>query len=242
MVLSPPMTKASKLECQTCNSRLLGVLCDLEKNAVEECDQHKTTNEYKKGQVIFYEGNQAYGLYCIFSGRVKLYQTGVDGRQQILRIAGPGDLLGYRALFSDESYHATAETLEASVICCVDKNAFFPVLAKNPKLALNIIKKLAKELREAEELATSIAQRSVRERMAELLMMLKETYGKPSKKGIVIDLHLSREELAEMIGITQETAIRLLSEFKKDGLIEVHEREITILNPKALLETARIEA
>lgn len=219
----------------------MGVLCSLEGKGLEECNQHKTTNQYKRGQVIFYEGNQAFGLYCIFSGRVKLYKSGVDGKQQIVRIAGPGDLLGYRALFADEPYTATAETLEDATICCIDRNTFFPLLSKNPQLCLDIIKKMARELREAEDLATSIAHRSVRERMAELLLLLKEAYGKPVKRGVRIDLQLSREELGEMIGMTQETAIRLLSEFKQDGMIEVNEREITVLNPKRLLETARIE-
>lgn len=236
-----PMNKPAKLDCQRCSSRLLGVLCNLDTKGIEECSQHKTTNQYKKGQVIFYEGNQAYGIYCVFAGRVKLYKTGVDGKQQIVRIAGPGDLLGYRSLFAGEPYHATGEALEEATICCIDKDAFFPMLSKNPQLSLGIIKKLAKELREAEDMATSIAHRSVRERMAELLLLLKETYGKEGKKGICIDLHLSREEMGEMIGITQETAIRLLSEFKKDGLIEVQDREITILNPNALLKTARLE-
>lgn len=235
------MEKPTKPRCEACSSRLLGVFCTLEGNTLDEFDQHKTTNDYKKGQVIFYEGNQAYGLYCIFSGKVKLYKTGVDGKQQIVRITGPGDLLGYRAFFSDEPYHATGEVLEDATICCIDKNAFLSVLGKNAQLGLNIIKKLSKDLRVAEDLATSIAQKSVRERMAELILMLKEAYGKQTKKGFVIDLHLSREELAEMIGITQETAIRLLSEFKKDGLIEVKEREITVLNSKALIETAGIE-
>jgi len=229
-----------KLDCNACKSRLLGVLCNLDKEGIQDCNEHKTTNQYKKGQVIFYEGNQAYGLYCIFAGRVKLIKTGVDGRQQIVRIAGPGDLLGYRSLFAEEPYAATAETLEDATICCVDKNAFFPLLAKDRELALGIIKKLAKELREAEDLATSIAHRSVRERMAELLLMLKETYGKPSKKGTIIDLQLSREEMAEMIGMTQETAIRLLSDFKKEALIDVKDREITILDPKGLVEVANI--
>lgn len=235
------MTKTAKLECQTCSSHFLGVLCELEDHALAECNQHKTTNTYKKGQVIFYEGNQAYGLYCIFDGRIKLYKTGVDGRQQIVRIAGPGGLLGYRSLFSEEPYHATAEVIKDATICCVDKHAFFPLLIKNPNLALNIIKKLSRELRCAEDLVTSIAQRSVRERMAELLMILKETYGKTVKTGFKIDLELSREELADMIGITQETAIRLLSEFKNDQLISVQGREIIILNAKALLEIARLE-
>ena len=235
------MNKLTKPECRTCSSRILGVLCDLDKTALDDCSQHKTTNQYKKGQVVFYEGNQAYGLYCVFSGRVKLFKSGIDGKQQIVRIAGPGDLLGYRSLFADEPYAATAEAIEDATICCVDKNAFFPLLSKDQKLALNIIKKLSQELRTAEDLATSIAHRSVRERMAELLLMLKETYGKPGKKGVVIDIQLSREEMSEMIGITQETAIRLLSEFKKDGMIDVKERQITILDAKALITTAGIE-
>ena len=235
------MKEQTKPHCQVCPSRMLGVFSTLEGVALQEFDCHKTNNTYKRGQIIFYEGNRPYGLYCLFSGRVKLYKTGVDGKQQIVRIAGPGDLLGYRSLFSDEAYAASAEVLEDASICCIDRNAFFPVLAKNPQLALRIIKQLSHELRRAEDLATSIAQKSVRERMAELLLMLKETYGKETKKGVMLDIHLSREELAEMIGITQETAIRLLSEFKSDGMIEVREREITILDLKALLDTARLE-
>lgn len=232
--------RCGKPECMTCDSRFLGVFCDLEGEALEEFNSHKTNNAYKKGQVIFYEGNRAFGLYCVFSGRVKLYKTGLEGRQQIVRIAGRGDILGYRSLFSDEPYQATAEVIEDASVCCIDKNAFFPVLAKHPALALNIIKKLAKELGTAETLATSIAQKSVRERMAELLLMLKETYGKEGKNGVRIDLHLSREEMAEMIGVTQETAIRLLSEFKKEGLINVRERDITILDSQGLFEIAQL--
>lgn len=233
--------RSPKLSCEECPSRLLGVLCAIEDPALEDLNRRKTTNMYKKGQVIFYEGNDAYGIYCIYAGRVKLFKSAISGRQQIVRVAGPGDLIGYRAIFAEEPYAATAEALEDATICCIDKNAFFSVMSDNPKLALTVIRKLAKELRIAEDMATSIAQKSVRERMAELILMLKETYGRPSKKGVTIDLHLSREEMAEMIGITQETAIRLLSEFKQDGLIEVKEREITVLNPKALVEVANLE-
>ena len=235
------MNKKSQKDCKDCDSRHKGVFCALSDEAVQEFNKHKTTNTYKKGQVVFYEGNQPFGVYCIFAGRVKVYKSGIDGRQQIVRIAGPGDMIGYRSLFAEEPYQGTAEALEDTEICCIDKNAFFPTLSKNPKLSLAIIKKLSQELRSAEDLATSIAQKSVRERMAELLLMMKQSYGKKTKNGILIDLQLSREEIAEMIGVTQETAIRLLSEFKKDGYIEVKDRDITILNPQALIETAKIE-
>ncbi|KAB2842520.1 Crp/Fnr family transcriptional regulator [bacterium] len=227
--------------CTECQSRSMGVLCNLDSEALEKLNSHKTSNRYLKGQIIFYEGNQAFGLYGVYSGRVKLYKTGIDGRRQIVRICGPGDILGYRSLFAEEPYHATAEALEDSTICCIDRAAFFSVIGENPRFAFDLLRKLSVELRSAEDLATSIAQRPVRQRMAELLVMLQQTYGKPVKKGVQIHLELSREEMAEMIGVTQETAIRLLSEFKKGGWISVQERCITILNPQSLLEVAEIE-
>lgn len=234
------MTKNIQPDCKNCTARLLGLLGSLDKGALLECSQHKTSTHFSRGEIIFHEGNQASGIYCILSGRVKLYKTGVDGRQQIVRLAGPGDLLGYRAIFAEEPYHATAEAVEEASICCIEKKAFVKILAEYPELAVEIMKKLARELRLAEELATSIAQKSVRERMAELLLIMKKAYGRPTKNGTFLDLKLSREEMAEMIGVTQETAIRLLSEFKKDGFIEVHDREITILNPEALAKTANL--
>lgn len=231
----------NKIDCRTCASRLTGLFCALEHPSLIELNHHKVVNHYKKGQIIFYEGNEAIGLFCIFSGKIKLYKSTSDGRQQILRIAGPGDLLGYRALFAGEPYHATAEAMEDASICCIDQKSFFPVLNKNPDLALDLIKKLSRELRAAEDLATSIAHKSVRERMAELLLILKEAYGKKVGKNCVIDLRLTREEMAEMIGVTQETAIRLISDFKKEKLIEVKDREITLLNIPGLVEIANLD-
>lgn len=233
--------KSSKPHCPECQSRLQGVFCNLSDPCLEEFNSSKTSNIYTKGQVIFYEGNNPFGIYCIFSGRVKLYKMGSNGRPQIVRLAGPGDILGYRSLFAEEPYHATAEAIEDTEICCIDKNAFMKVVSNTPELGFNLLRKLSRELRSAEDMATSIANKSARERMAELLLMLNETYGRPKGKSITIDLKLSREEMAEMIGTTQETAIRLLSEFKKDRLISVQERDITILNHQALLKTANLD-
>ncbi len=233
--------KKSRIECESCSSRAGGLFCHLHSGDFEEIDAHKTVNNYKKGQIIFYEANQAYGLYCINAGRVKLYKTSASGRQQIVRIAGPGDLLGYRCLVAEECYHATAEAIEDCRICCIDTKTFFETLSQNPELNRGMLIKLARELGKAEDLATSLAHHSVRERMAELLLLLKRSYGKQKENGTLIDLQLSREEMAEMIGATQETAIRLLSEFRKDGLIAVKDRDITILDADALIETAQLE-
>ncbi|MBL7684426.1 MAG: cyclic nucleotide-binding domain-containing protein, partial [Deltaproteobacteria bacterium] len=125
----------SKPHCHQCAVRFGGVLCALKEEPLLELDHHKTVNRYKKGQIIFYEGNEPFGLYCINAGRVKLYKSGEEGRNQIVRIAGPGDLLGYRSLFAEEPYQATAEVMEEAEICCIDRNVFFPILAKNPELS-----------------------------------------------------------------------------------------------------------
>lgn len=235
------MTHHSKPHCPDCKSQLKGVFCDLPDPCLEDFNARKTSNIYKKGQIIFYEGNNPFGVYCIFSGRVKLYKMGGNGRPQIVRLAGPGDILGYRSLFAEEPYHATAEALEKTEICCIDKGAFMNVVEKNPVLGFNLLRKLSKELGTAENMATNIAQKPARERMAELLLVLKKSFGKKGKKGPEIDLQLSREEMAEMIGTTQETAIRLLSDFKKENLILVQDREITILNTQALVKVANLD-
>lgn len=234
-------TGPASLNCDNCPSREAGIYCSLDASELEAINAQRDSHHYRKGEVIFYEGTPADGMYCINQGRVKVYKTGLDGRQQIVRIAGPGALVGYRALLADESYHASAEALEDALVCCIDKQAFAELMARNPDFSLRMIKKLAVELRQAEELATSIAQKSVRERMAELLLILKDSYGKPMKDGVLIELRLSRGEMAEMIGVTQETAIRLLSEFKKDGLIHVDARTITLRDIPALHKTAALD-
>lgn len=228
------------LDCTHCASRLTGFFGDLTDSGVAQCNQH-TTNTYKAGQVLFYEGNRAFGIYCIYSGRVKLYKTGHGGRLQIVRLAGPGDLIGYRSLFAEESYSATAEAMEDAAVCFLEKSVFLPLLSKEPGLAMKMIRKLSGELRYAEDRMTDIAQKPVKERLAELLLLLKETYGKANNGGVEIGLSLSREEMAEMIGTTQETIIRLLSEFKARGFLQIDGRQIVITDMKPLLRIAHIE-
>ncbi len=236
------MSKSSKpTECHDCESRPDGIFCDLEQSATRDLEQRKTNNIYKKGQIVFYEGNQALGLYCVSSGRVKLYKTSIDGKQQIVRIASSGDVLGHRALLANEPYHATAEAIEDAEVCCLDRNAFFSLLKKEPSLSMNLLQKLAQELGVAENLAATIAQKSVRERMAELLLTLKETYGEKDGNHYKIGLQLTREEMGNMIGVTQETSIRLMSEFRQEKLIEVSGRDIKILDVERLLQVANLD-
>lgn len=229
------------LDCKQCAARMVGFFGDVNAEVLAQCNQH-TTNTYKAGQILFYEGNRSFGVYCIYSGRIKLYKTGHGGRLQIVRLTGPGDLLGYRSLFVDEPYSATAEAMEDSTVCFLEKAVFLPLLSKQPDLAMKMIRKLSQELRRAEDRMTGIAQKPVKERLAELLLLLKETYGKAMNGGVAIGLALSREEMAEMIGTTQETVIRLLSDFKSRGILKIDGRHILIADLTPLRRMAHLEA
>ncbi|MCB0700656.1 MAG: Crp/Fnr family transcriptional regulator [Chitinophagaceae bacterium] len=194
---------------------------------------------FKKGQVIFNEGGHPLGLFCINDGKVKLEHSGIDGKEQIVRMAKGGDVLGYRALLSSERYNATAVALDDTDVCFIPKEPFFDVLKTNPRLSLDIIKMLSTELRKAEDTITDLAQKPVRERMAEALLFLKETYGY-EEDGATINVVLSREDIANLVGTATETAIRLLSEFKKDGMVESVGKKLKITDSEKLIKTANI--
>ena len=234
------MKNLPSMHCQTCSTRGKSVFCDLGPEHLSELDSSKTTNNYKPHQVVFYEGNQPYGLYCIAQGKVKVYKMDADGHQQIVRLIGPGDVLGYRCLLAGECYSATAETLEEATICFIDKSTFTHILETHPTTAFHVMSALAADLRRAEDRVTSIVHKNIRERLAELFLVFKTKYGTKSKNGIQLNISLSREEMAELIGTTQESVIRLMSEFKQDGLIEVEGRQITLLDIPRLITTANI--
>jgi CRP-like cAMP-binding protein len=156
--------------CEHCPSREKGIFCDLEQTALADVAHHKVLNSYKKGQTIFFQGNPPYGLNCISNGKIKVSKVGNDGKESIIRIAGPGDVLGHRSLFSKENYSATATVIEDAMICFLDKTYIYSALKNNPSIALNMIEKLSKEMGAAESRNASMSQKSARERLAELFL------------------------------------------------------------------------
>jgi len=193
-----------------------------------ELDQKKTAARYPAHQVIFHEGNQPFGIHCVTSGKVKVYKVDSEGRQQILRIAGPGDILGYRCLLLDEFYSVSAETIEEATVCFFDKQTFLHTLETHPQTALNVMKALSEDLGEVEQRVTDLVQKSVRERLIDLLLKLKARYGSATPQGFLLNIELSREEMAEMIGTTSESVIRQLSDLREEKLIQVDGRKITL--------------
>lgn len=235
------MTKSFKpVSCENCQCRHQGIFCDLEENALAVIGQNKVMNSYKKGQTVFYQGNPLFGLYCVNSGKIKISKLGNDGKESIIRIAGPGDVLGHRSLFSNEKFTATATVLEDSAICFLDKKFIYRAIAQDPSISLRLIEKLSRDMGKAEDRSASMAQKSVRERLAELLLMLKNSYGIQEGKRWRLDIKLTREEMASMIGTANETIIRFISEFRDDNLIEQEGKIIYLLDEEGLLEIANL--
>ena len=156
-----------------------------------------------------------------------------------MRLAKAGDILGYRSLISGELYSSFAAPLEDAVICTIPKEVFFELVEKNSTLSMRLMRLLSRELRSAEGRISNMAQKTVRERLAETLLMLAEFCGF-EKDGTTIDVSLTREDLANIVGTATETVIRFLSEFKQDKSIDLKGRKIRVINRANLVRTANI--
>lgn len=208
--------------------------CNLSLDEKKWISDKKGDNFYKKGQVIFYEGNHANGLFCLFDGKVKLTKLGKDGKEQIIRFSKDGDILGYRSLLSNEPYHATATALEDSYICMITKEKFLQIIEENPKVSLKVIQLLSKDLKGAEQHLIDVAQKTVKERISESLLLLKNTFGYLAD-GETLNIHMTRSEIADMAGTTTESTIRTLAQLSDENLIKLEGKNIIISNLKGLI-------
>lgn len=237
------MSKKNDLpfKCDDCPSQGKGIFCELEAKALDDVGEHKVVNNYKKGQTLFVQGNPPYGMYCVSKGNIKVTQVGEDGKESIVRIATEGDVLGHRSIFTDQYYNATATAIEDSNVCFIDKKYILKLVQQEPSVATNLIGKLGRDLGAAEHRISSFYQKNVRERLAELLLLLKESHGTEEADGrIKLNIKLTREEMASIIGTASETLIRFMSELKQEGFIEQDGKTIYIINEEGLLNFANI--
>ncbi|MFT6631402.1 MAG: CRP-like cAMP-binding protein [Bacteriovoracaceae bacterium] len=233
-------SKGSRLECETCPSKGQGIFCELEKATLQDVSDQKVTNSYKKGQTLFVQGNPPYGMYCISSGNIKVTQVGADGKESIVRVASAGDVLGHRSIFTDQFYNATATAIEDCSVCFIDKKYILKLVEQQPTVACNLIAKLGRDLGAAEKRVSSFYQKNVRERLAELLLLLKQSHGVEQEGRTLINIKLTREEMASIIGTASETLIRFMSELKAEGFIEQEGKNIYIKDEEGLIEFANI--
>lgn len=187
---------------------------------------------YKKKDIIFSEGNFPNGLYFINKGKVKTYKTNTDGKEFITGLYKEGDFIGFHSLLEEDRYAESASALEETETCLVPKDDFFALIYKNSEVSKKFIKMLSNNIVEREETLLNLAYNSVRKRIAEALLNLKSRYQKDVNKNFT--MAVSREDLANMAGTSSETAIRTLSDFKDEKLIEIHAGSITIINSDKL--------
>ena len=194
--------------------------------------------EFSKGDTVFEDGETPLGVYFIRSGTVKLSKSGVYGKDQILRFCKENDLIGYRSLLCGENFQAKAEAMTSLKLVFVPADFFIHLLEVDVKLSYAMLQKIAFELGESANTVTFLAQKTVRERLAEILILLEKKLG-TDPEGF-INISLTREEIANLIGTATESAIRLISEFKQDGLIIVEGRNIKILNHEKLIKLGHV--
>ncbi|MCO6460133.1 MAG: Crp/Fnr family transcriptional regulator [Saprospiraceae bacterium] len=224
------------LECALKGHSVFSVLSD---EQIEKINHHKSCAIYKKGQYLFTQFSRPVGLFCIYTGKIKLSTIGTDGKEQIIRLAKDGDIIGYRALMTEEHHRLSAIALEDSSVCLIEKDFFVKLAFQEPQLSKRVFKLISEDLRKAEEQIVSLSQKNVRERIAEALLFLKATYGLEAD-GKTLSVRLSREDFADYIGTSTESVIRLLSELNSSGIIELVGKKILINDIERLVRTANI--
>jgi len=226
------------VSCDSCAIRTQPLFRHLTEEELQEISMHKITETFKRGSIIYHEGNRMKGFFCVHKGIVKIYKTGFDGKQQIVRFARQGDIIGYRSVISNEPACTTTEVLEDCQLCHIPAEILFRLVKNNGIFALELMKLTCKELGEANAYITDIAQKTVKERVAEILVQLNKDFG-VDRQGI-LNISLTREELANIVGTATESVIRLLSEFKNAGMIELNGRKIKILDRPGLKRIANM--
>ena len=198
----------------------------------------KTCSLYKKGSIIYREGSRLTGFFCITRGILKIFKTGIDGKEQIIRFAKKGDIIAYRSLLSQELACTTAKVIDEAVLCHIPYQTLLYLIQNNWQFSHHMLQIVCRELREANEYITDIAQKTVRERLAEVLLLLKDNFDLDNTN--TLQISLTREELANMVGTATESVIRLLSEFKQDKLIDLQGRKIKFLDVTKLTRVANL--
>jgi CRP-like cAMP-binding protein len=219
-------------KCHQCIIRHFNSFKSLTTEELTCISDSKTEMTFKKGQVIFTEGSTINGVFCIKTGKCKLSKLNSNGKEQIVRFVKGGDVLGYRSVIVNEPVTLTVTALDEMSACYIPKSDILEALEKNPKFIMDMMKTACSDLKDANMTLSKMAQKNVRERLADSLLFLQETFD-VTEEGF-INVQLSREEISSIIGTATESAIRLLSEFKKEKLINLKGKNIQIIDEQKL--------
>jgi len=220
-------------KCENCIVRQYNALKALNTEELTEINRAKETRIIKKGATIFKEGQRLSGIYCVREGASKLSKVTSSGRDQIVKIASKGEILGQRSVVCDENANLSATALDDMEVCFIPKSTIEQRIADNPAFVRKLLVTMATELRTADDMIVDLSQKTVKQRLAQSILYLKDQFGEDDETGN-LTLILSREDLAAAIGTATESCIRLLSDFKKKGYISTQGKNIKIENLQEL--------
>lgn len=226
--------------CLYCTKRSNSLLNDLSNNELKILNSNKYEVSYKSGEIICREGTKPFGLICLNKGKVKIVRRGINGKEQIVGLKKAVDFIGFKALIGGGSCLSSATTLEDSNICVIEKKDFFKVIEKNNKLAFKIMKSLALDLVRSDGRLVNLAHKHVRARLAEALIMINDIYGTNTSTGN-LNVTLKRSDLAGLSNMTTPNAIRILSSFNKENLVDVNRQYIKINRLKVLKDISTFD-
>lgn len=220
--------------CENCIIRQFNSLRAMSKEELKQVSDSKTTRTIKKGEPIFEEGDKLNGVYCVRNGVSKLSKLSANGKDQIVKLASKGEVLGQRSVISQESTNLSAIAVNDMEVCFIPKESINNTLQKNPNFTLEVLRHMAHDLKEADDVIVNISQKTVKQRMAEAFLYLQNNFGEDAEGYLA--LTLSREDISNVVGTATESAIRIISEFKKKGLIQTSGKKIGIKDERKLLE------
>lgn len=220
--------------CENCIIREFNSLRAMSKEELKKVSDTKTTKILKKGESIFGEGEKLNGVFCVREGVSKLSKLSPNGKDQIVKLASKGSVLGQRSVIVEEISNLSATAVNDMEVCFIPKDSIVGALNSNPNFAVEVLRHMAHDLKEADDVIVNMSQKTVKQRVAEAFIYLQDNFGVDDKG--FLKLTLSREDIANVVGTATESAIRIISEFKKSGLIKTSGKKIGIVNSKKLDE------
>ena len=220
--------------CENCIIRQFNSLRALSKEELKKVSNAKISKKIKKGDALFSEGQKLDGVYCVRNGVSKLSKLSSNGKEQIVKLTNRGEIMGQRSVIAEDYTNLSATAINDMEVCFIPKEIITTTLNTNPYFSLEVLRHMAHDLKEADDVIVNMSQKTVKQRLAEALLYLRQNYGE-DENGFLL-LTLSRDDYANIVGAATESLIRMLSDFKKKGLIKTEGKKIGIINDCALKE------
>lgn len=234
--------KSGSIHCRDCPAWKKSVFRDFSDADLDRLQARKISLEVDRGAKFNRRGEPVDGAHCVARGNLKITWPGEGQKESIVKIVAPGDMTGYRCLFSETHFRATAVALDTVNACFIPKDEFHAMIDSNTQFARELLRRMGAEIAAAERSLHSFCQRNVRERLADALLVLKDSCGVEREGRWVLDIILTREEISSWVGTAKETVVRTLSDFREENLLAQVGSHMVLLDLKALARVAGIRS